>query len=101
MFLPSLNALSLIVIGIVVLIADFIKKRRVSTTEVTIIGVGAPSQLIRQRAPIFLALVLIVAGSIFSYIKYEEAILRPIEMRNIETINAAVNQVEARRCLYN
>jgi len=95
MFLPSLNALALIVIGIVVLITYFVKTRRVSNTEVTIIGVGASSQLIRQRAPVFLALVLIVAGSILSYFQHENAILRPIAMRNIETINAAVKQVEA------
>ena len=94
MFLPSLNALALIIIGIVVLIIYFVKTRRVSSTEVTIIGVGDSSQLIRQRAPIFLALVLIVAGSALTYFEFNKEMTKEIGVMNIATIDKHLSQIE-------
>ena len=93
MFLPSLNALALIVIGIVVLITYFVISRRVSTTEVTIIGVGASSQLIRQRAPIFLALVLIIAGSALTYFEFNKEMTKEIEVMNIAIIDKHLREI--------
>ena len=93
MFLPSLNALALIIIGIVVLIIYFVKTRRVSTTEVTIIGVGDSSQLIRQRAPIFLALVLIVAGSALTYFEFNKEMTKEIEVMNIAIIDKHLSEI--------
>ena len=94
MFLPSLNALALIIIGIVVLIIYFVKTRRVSSTEVTIIGVGDSSQLIRQRAPIFLALVLIVAGSALTYFEFNKEMTKEIGVMNIAIIDKHLSQIE-------
>lgn len=95
MFLPSLNGLALVIIGTLILIKFLIIKRRVSTAVITIIGAKKTLQLTRNIATVSLGLVLIVVGSILSYIEYKEAIFRPLAIRNIETINAAVKQIEA------
>ena len=93
MFVPSLNALTLIIIGIVVLIRHFIKKNRVSTTEVSIIDVGASSQLIRKRAPIFLALVLISAGSALTYLEFNKEMTKEIGAMNIAIIDKHLSEI--------
>ena len=83
MWIPSLNAIGLIVIGIGILITVLIKKRKTDTTEVTILGAENSLQLSRSRVTVLFASALIVTGSILSYFEYQ----KEIGIRNIAIID--------------
>jgi hypothetical protein len=74
MWIPSLNAIGLIVIGIGILITVFIKKRKTDTMEVTVLGAENSLQLSRTRVTVLFASALIAAGSILSYFEYQKEI---------------------------
>jgi hypothetical protein len=83
MWIPSLNAIGLIVIGIGTLLTVLFKKRKTDTTEVTVLGVKNRMQLSRSRATLLFASALIAAGSILSYFEYQ----KEIGIRNIAIID--------------
>ena len=89
MWIPSLNAIGLIVIGIGILITVLIKKRKADTTEVTILGAENSLQLNRSRVTVLFASALIVTGSILSYFEYQ----KEIELGNTGIIDKALVMV--------
>ena len=89
MWIPSLNAIGLIVIGIGILITVLIKKRKADTTEVTVLGEKNRMQLSRSRVTLLFASALIAAGSILSYFEYQ----KEIELGNTGIIEKALVMV--------
>ena len=89
MWIPSLNAIGLIVIGIGILITALIKKRKADTTEVTILGAENSVQLSRAKISVLFASALIVTGSILSYLEYQ----KEIELGNTGIIEKALVMV--------
>ena len=95
MWIPSLNAIGLIVIGIGILIAVLIKKRKADTTEVTILGAENSVQLSRAKLTMLLGSILVISGLVLGYLEYQGETKGRIEVRNIEIIEAAVKQIKA------
>ena len=95
MWIPSLNVIGLIAIGIGILIAVLIKKRKADTTEVTILGAENSLQLSRAKLTILLGSTLVISGLVLGYLEYQSETMGPIEIRNIEIIEAAVKRIEA------
>ena len=89
MWIPSLNAIGLIVIGIGTLLTVLFKKRKTDTTEVTVLGEKNRMQLSRSRATLLFASALIVTGSILSYFEYQ----KEIELGNTGIIDKALVMV--------
>ena len=95
MWIPSLNAIGLIVIGIGILIAVLIKKRKADTTEVTILGAENSVQLSRAKLTMLLGSTLVISGLVLGYLEYQSVTKGRIEVRNIEIIESAVKQIKA------
>ena len=95
MWIPSLNAIGLIVIGIGILIAVLIKKRKADTTEVTILGAENSVQLSRAKLTMLLGSILVISGLVLGYLEYQSVTKGRIEVRNIEIIESAVKQIKA------
>ena len=95
MWIPSLNAIGLIVIGIGILIAVLIKKRKADTTEVTILGAENSVQLSRAKLTMLLGSILVISGLVLGYLEYQGETKGRIEVRNIEIIESAVKQIKA------
>ena len=95
MWIPSLNAIGLIVIGIGILITLFIKKRKTDTTEVTIFGAENSVQLSRAKLTMLLGSILVISGLVLGYLEYQGETKGRIEVRNIEIIESAVKQIKA------
>ena len=95
MWIPSLNAIGLIVIGIGILIAVLIKKRKADTTEVTILGAENSVRLSRAKLTMLLGSILVISGLVLGYLEYQGETKGRIEVRNIEIIEAAVKQIKA------
>lgn len=91
MWIPSLNAIGLVVIGIGTLFSVLIKKRKTDTTEVTILGEKKRMQLSRSRLSLLFALALITAGSLLSYFEYQ----KEIGYRNISIIDNCLRIVQS------
>jgi hypothetical protein len=89
MWIPSLNAIGLIVIGIGTLLTVLFKKRKTDTTEVTVLGEKNRMQLSRSRVTLLFASALIAAGSILSYFEYQ----KEIELGNTGIIDKALVMV--------
>ena len=95
MWIPSLNAIGLIVIGIGILITALIKKRKADTTEVTILGAENSVQLSRAKLTMLLGSILVISGLVLGYLEYQGETKGRIEVRNIEIIESAVKQIKA------
>ena len=95
MWIPSLNAIGLIVIGIGILITALIKKRKADTTEVTILGAENSVQLSRAKLTMLLGSILVISGLVLGYLEYQSVTKGRIEVRNIEIIESAVKQIKA------
>ena len=95
MWIPSLNAIGLIVIGIGILITALIKKRKADTTEVTILGAENSVQLSRAKLTMLLGSTLVISGLVLGYLEYQSVTKGRIEVRNIEIIESAVKQIKA------
>jgi hypothetical protein len=95
MWIPSLNTIGLIVIGIGILITLFIKKRKTDTTEVTILGAENSLQLSRAKLTMLLGSILVISGLVLGYLEYQGETKGRIEVRNIEIIESAVKQIKA------
>jgi len=95
MWIPSLNAIGLIAIGIGILITALIKKRKADTTEVTILGAENSVQLSRAKLTMLLGSILVISGLVLGYLEYQGETKGRIEVRNIEIIEAAVKQIKA------
>ena len=95
MWIPSLNAIGLIAIGIGILTAVLIKKRKADTTEVTILGAENSLQLSRAKLTILLGSTLVISGLVLGYLEYQIVTKGRIAVRNIEIIESAVNQIKA------
>jgi preprotein translocase subunit SecG len=95
MWIPSLNAIGLIVIGIGILITVLIKKRKADTTEVTVLGAENSLQLSRAKLTLLLGSILVISGLVLGYLEYHSETNGRIEVRNIEIIEAAVKQIKA------
>ncbi|HAQ71592.1 MAG TPA: hypothetical protein DCR48_11515 [Flavobacteriales bacterium] len=91
MWIPSLNAIGLIVIGIGTLLTVLFKKRKTDTTEVTVLGEKNRMQLSRSRVTLLFASALIAAGSILSYFEYQ----KEIGYRNISIIDNYLRIVQS------
>jgi len=72
MWIPSLNAIGLFVIGIGILITVFIKKRKTDTMEVTVLGAENSLQLSRAKLTLLLGSILVLAGPILNYFEYHK-----------------------------
>jgi hypothetical protein len=83
MWIPSLNAIGLFVIGIGILTTVFIKKRKTDTMEVTVLGAENSLHLSRTKLTLLLGSILVLAGSILSYFEYQ----KEIGIRNIAIID--------------
>ena len=95
MWIPSLNAIGLIAIGIGILITALIKKRKADTTEVTILGAENSVQLSRAKLTMLLGSTLVISGLVLGYLEYQSVTKGRIEVRNIEIIESAVKQIKA------
>ena len=95
MWIPSLNAIGLIAIGIGILITALIKKRKADTTEVTILGAENSVQLSRAKLTMLLGSILVISGLVLGYLEYQGETKGRIEVRNIEIIESAVKQIKA------
>jgi hypothetical protein len=95
MWIPSINAIGLIVIGIGTLLTVLFKKRKTDTTEVTVLGAENSVQLSREKLTMLLGSILVISGLGLGYLEYHSETKGRIEVRNIEIIEAAVKQIKA------
>ena len=95
MWIPSINAIGLIVIGIGTLLTVLFKKRKTDTTEVTVLGAENSVQLSREKLTMLLGSILVISGLVLGYLEYQSETNGRIEVRNIEIIEAAVKQIKA------